>query len=71
VGILRSGAVAFATYFSGDPGWVLGIQGVPCDFYYLPYGVVPANMKRVFDAMMDERVRESGTNDAFANIRVC
>jgi endoglucanase Acf2 len=29
VGILFNGGQAFATYFSGDPGWIFGIQWLP------------------------------------------
>ena len=33
VGVLWSGALAYGTYFSGDPAWIYGIQWVPANHW--------------------------------------
>jgi hypothetical protein len=59
-GILRSGQLNFGTYFCGDAGWVLGIQAVPNEMYYQPYGENPNNMRRVWESMVKERGCNNG-----------
>ncbi|MDD3079827.1 MAG: glycosyl hydrolase [Paludibacter sp.] len=59
-GIVRTDNVSWATYFSGDPGWVLGIQGVPCDFFYNSYlGKDPQKMKSIWKSMIKERTENT------------
>jgi endoglucanase Acf2 len=72
-GIVRTDNVSWATYFSGDPAWVLGIQGVPCDFFYNSYlGKNPTKMKSIWEAMIVERTQGTNppttTTNAFENI---
>ncbi|MCD7973680.1 MAG: carbohydrate-binding protein [Candidatus Azobacteroides sp.] len=55
VGILRTNDLAWATYFSGDPAWVLGIQAVPCDFFYQYLGQHPERTKTIFESMLYDR----------------
>ena len=83
VGILRTDNIAWATYFSGDPGWILGIQAVPCDFFYHYMGKVPGKMKSIWESMIVDRTNQmydpdgdgplgpqpfSNTTNAFENI---
>ncbi|MBV5343195.1 hypothetical protein JZU68_06155, partial [bacterium] len=70
---MRTDNVSWATYFSGDPAWVLGIQGVPCDFFYNSYlGKNPTKMKSIWEAMIVERTQGTNppatTTNAFENI---
>lgn len=72
-GIVRTDNLAWATYFSGDPAWVLGIQGVPCDFFYNSYlGKNPTKMRSIWEAMLTERTQganpPSSTTAPFENI---
>ena len=71
VGILRTDAMAWATYFSGDPGWMLGIQACPADFFYRGFMIDPARTNEIQTAMFQDRLSSgSFTNaDAFDNIR--
>ncbi len=55
VGILRTDNLAWATYFAGDPAWVLGIQACPVDFYYRDFFVNPERMKEINTAMFHDR----------------
>lgn len=55
VGILRTDNLGWATYFSGDPGWILGIQGVPCDFFYQYLGQDSAKMSSIWQSMITDR----------------
>ena len=55
VGILRTDNLAWATYFAGDPAWVLGIQSCPVDFFYTTFGIEPESMTRINNAMFKER----------------
>jgi hypothetical protein len=55
VGILRTDNIAWATYFSGDPGWVLGIQAVPCDFFYQYLGQDSTKMSSIWNSMASDR----------------
>lgn len=74
-GIVRTDNLAWATYFSGDPGWILGIQAVPCDFFYNSYlGKNPAKMKSIWQSMISDRTTNgspvfSTTTAAFENIQ--
>jgi len=73
VGIVRTDNLAWGTYFSGDPAWVLGIQGVPCDFFYNTYlGKNSSKMKSIWESMLVDRTQgatpASTTTDAFENI---
>ena len=72
-GIVRTDNVSWATYFSGDPAWVLGIQAVPCDFFYNSYlGKNPIKMKSIWESMIVERTQGTNppttTTNAFENI---
>ena len=58
VGILRTDNIAWATYFSGDPAWILGIQAVPCDFFYHYMGKVPGKMKSIWESMIVDRTNQ-------------
>ena len=55
-GILTADAFAYATYFSGDPAWVYGIQYVPSQ-HWLNYLTrrEPATVAAKYQAMWDER----------------
>jgi endoglucanase Acf2 len=55
VGILRTDNLAWATYFSGDPAWMLGIQAVPCDFFYQYLGQDSTKMKSIWNSMVFDR----------------
>lgn len=71
VGILGSGSFAWATYFDGDAAWVLGIQAVPCDFFYHHMGNLPASIESTWKAMLADRVEQGtiGTTDPKENIQ--
>lgn len=58
VGILRTDNIAWATYFSGDPAWMLGIQAVPCDFFYQYMGKVPGKIKSIWESMIIDRTTQ-------------
>lgn len=83
VGILRTDNLGWGTYFSGDPAWILGIQAVPCDFFYQFLGNEKGRMKSIWEAMIVDRTKQmydpdgdgplgpqpmSNTTDAFENI---
>lgn len=55
VGILKTNELGWGTFFSGDPGWMLGIQGVPCDFFYQYLGQDSTKMKSIWNAMATDR----------------
>ncbi len=55
VGILRTDAMAWGTYFAGDPAWVLGIQACPTDFFYRGFMVNPEKMEQIQNEMFRER----------------
>ena len=55
VGILRTDNLAWATYFAGDPAWVLGIQACPVDFFYTDFTINPERMKEINAAMFHDR----------------
>lgn len=55
VGILRTDNLAWATYFAGDPAWVLGIQACPVDFFYTNFGLDPEKMTRINQSMFHDR----------------
>lgn len=55
VGILRTDNLAWATYFAGDPAWVLGIQACPVDFFYTDFGIKPEKMTQINQSMFHER----------------
>ncbi|NDV46807.1 T9SS C-terminal target domain-containing protein [Paludibacter sp. 221] len=55
VGILRTDNLAWATYFAGDPAWVLGIQACPVDFFFTDFGLKPERMNAINKAMFHER----------------
>jgi len=74
VGILRTGSLAWATYFSGDPAWVLGIQACPVDFYYRDFGIQPDKMNSNIESMMTQRTAANasdypGNADPYENIK--
>ena len=55
VGILFSGGLAFATFFSGDPGWIYGIQWFPPSASLDYLAADPAFSKRLYGRMWEER----------------
>ncbi|MDR0414328.1 MAG: glycoside hydrolase family 3 C-terminal domain-containing protein [Prevotellaceae bacterium] len=61
-GIVRTDNVAWATYFSGDPAWVLGIQACPVDFFYTEFAKNPQKMAAISAAMLGERTPENAEN---------
>ena len=65
VGILRTDNLAWATYFSGDPAWVLGIQACPVDFFYTDFALRPDRMKQIVEAMLHDRT--TGDTPAWPN----
>lgn len=69
VGILGTGSAACQTYFDGDFAWALGIQAVPCDYYYNHFA--RPGMQRVFEAMIDDRIEDGkvGNKDIKAHIQ--
>jgi len=74
VGILRTDGLAWATYFDGDPAWVLGIQACPADFYYRDFGIQPDKMNSIMETMMTERTAANATGypgnaDPYENIK--
>jgi beta-glucosidase-like glycosyl hydrolase len=73
-GIVRTDNVAWATYFSGDPAWVLGIQACPVDFFYTDFGKNPGKMAAISAAMLGERTAQNaesypGNANAFENYK--
>ena len=55
VGILFSGGIAFATFFSGDPGWIYGIQWFPVSASLDYLASDPAFAKHLYGRMWEER----------------
>lgn len=55
VGIVRTDNLGWATYFSGDPAWMLGIQAVPCDFFYQYLGQDSTKMSSIWNSMIADR----------------
>ena len=55
VGIIRTDNLGWGTYFSGDPAWMLGIQAVPCDFFYQYLGQDSTKMKSIWNSMALDR----------------
>jgi beta-glucosidase-like glycosyl hydrolase len=73
-GIVRTDNVAWATYFSGDPAWVLGIQACPVDFFYTEFGKNPGKMSDISASMLGERTAQNAENypgnaNAFENYK--
>ncbi len=71
VGINRANNLAMATYFHGDPAWAIGIQFVPCNFYYHYYlGDDPAFAAATYDGMLEDRITfgEATNTDYYENI---
>lgn len=54
-GIIRTDNIGWGTYFSGDPGWILGIQAVPCDFFYQYLGQDSTKMRSIWNSMALDR----------------
>jgi endoglucanase Acf2 len=66
VGVLWSGGQVFGTYFSGDPGWVYGIQCLP-QSPGLDYLVRdPRFAGKIFQEMLALRKAKEGTDDLAA-----
>lgn len=55
VGILQSAGQAFATYFSGDPAWIYGIQWLPASPPLDYLAIDPAFSKWLYGRMWEER----------------
>jgi beta-glucosidase-like glycosyl hydrolase len=73
-GIVRTDNVAWATYFSGDPAWVLGIQACPVDFFYTNFAKNPEKMSAICASMLGERTAQNaegypGNDNAFENYK--
>ena len=62
VGILFNAGQAYATYFSGDPGWIHGIQWIPPSPLQAHLALDPAFSAAQYDAMLAERLAAEGTN---------
>jgi endoglucanase Acf2 len=63
VGVLWSGGQVFGTYFSGDPGWIYGIQCLP-QSPGLDYLVRDPNFGRTtFHEMLTLRKKSEGSDD--------
>jgi hypothetical protein len=76
VGIVRTDNLAWATYFAGDPAWVLGIQACPADFFYTNFGLKPEKMTQINQSMFHDRTTfvwdgepMHENDDPFDNIR--
>lgn len=54
-GIVFSAGQAFATYFSGDPGWIYGIQWLPVSTALDYLAIDPAFSKWLYGRMWEER----------------
>ncbi|MFZ4774744.1 MAG: glycosyl hydrolase [Terrimicrobiaceae bacterium] len=54
-GIVFSAGQAFATYFSGDPGWIYGIQWLPVSPVLDYLAIDPAFSKWLYGRMWEER----------------
>ena len=54
-GIVFSAGQAFATYFSGDPGWIYGIQWLPVSTALDYLAIDPAFSKWLYGRMWQER----------------
>ncbi|WP_264512177.1 glycosyl hydrolase [Luteolibacter rhizosphaerae] len=54
-GILFDSGQAYATYFSGDPAWIYGIQWLPAATHLSYLGWDPEFSKSLMAAMIDER----------------
>jgi endoglucanase Acf2 len=63
VGVLWSGGQVFGTYFSGDPGWIYGIQCLPQSpgLGYLVRD--PKFAQKTFQEMLAQRKTSEGTAD--------
>jgi endoglucanase Acf2 len=63
VGVLWSGGQVYGTYFSGDPGWIYGIQCLPQSpgLDYLARD--SAFARRMFREMLDRRKAKEGSDD--------
>ena len=55
VGILFSGGQAFATFFSGDPGWIYGIQWFPVSATLDYLAADPAFARHLYGRMWEDR----------------
>jgi hypothetical protein len=56
VGILQAGGGAYATYFSGDPAWIYGIQWVPANHWNNYLSRNPAFANWQLTNMWNERI---------------
>jgi endoglucanase Acf2 len=61
VGILFNGGQAYATYFSGDPGWIHGIQWLPPSPLQAHLALDPAFSATRYQQMRAERTAAEGT----------
>ncbi|MDR0799551.1 MAG: T9SS type A sorting domain-containing protein [Dysgonamonadaceae bacterium] len=55
VGIVRTDNLGWATYFAGDPAWVLGIQACPVEFFFNNFGLKPEKMAAIQQSMFHDR----------------
>ena len=66
-GILYDSGQAYATYFSGDPAWIYGIQWMPTAPWFSYFGRDPGLSRAIMAQMMAERpevVGQEGTAGA-------
>ena len=62
-GILGGGGRAFATYFSGDPAWIYGIQWLPASPFMNYLGQDRDFAKAQLQSMWDERAKRPGESN--------
>lgn len=63
VGIMFDSGQAYATYFSGDPAWIYGIQWMPTAPWFNFFGWDPAFSSSIMQTMMDRRPENVGTGE--------
>ncbi|MFZ4896299.1 discoidin domain-containing protein [Plantibacter sp. Mn2098] len=68
VGILFDSGQAEATYFSGDPAWIYGIQWMPTAPWFDYFGWDPDFSKSIMKQMMTARPKSLGDGIAGGNV---
>ncbi|XHR27275.1 MAG: glycosyl hydrolase [Chthoniobacteraceae bacterium] len=68
-GILGGGGRAYATYFTGDPGWIFGIQWIPASPILIHLARDPEFAQWQFDQMMADREKSNAKENAKATLR--
>lgn len=69
-GIVFAGRLAYGTWFSGDPGWIFGIQTVPNDSFYQYYMNDAASLGAKWNVMLQDRANSGDhtSADAYENV---